>query len=137
MRRAAVSVFLLIGLTSVLAACGDHEPEPALPTYDFTPVATIAVDDGGIDCTVDTGSTGCELASGSVVTVVNEDDVDHHLIGTSTDGANIFDTGVMQPDDEMTLVLDPVGTVTVTDELWRDGDSPTLDITVVDAPPEP
>ncbi len=134
MHRAAVSVFLLLVALGA-AACGDHEAEPTLPTFDFTPVATIAVgDDSTIGCLVQAVTTGCEVASGSVLSVENEGETDHRLVGTTPSGGNVFDTGVMQPGDAMTLVLSADGIVTVTDELAPDGDAPTLDITVTPTP---
>lgn len=134
MRRAAVSVFLLLTVTLGGAACGDHEAEPTATTFDFSPDAIVSVDAEGIHCELVSGDDGCTLESGSVVSVENTDSVNHHLIGANAKGGNVFDTGAMQPNDEMTLVLTADGQVTVTDELWADGESPTLEISVTPAP---
>ena len=131
MNRAAVSVFAGVLAIVGLAACGDHEAEPSMPTLDFTPVATLTVGDGDISCTVTADADGCEVDDGSTLLVQNRGASDHRLVGTNRDDGIVFDTGVMRPDDEMTLVLGADGIVTVTDSLSSGSGSPTLEVTVV------
>lgn len=102
MRRLAVAAAVL-----VLAGCGDHgsTTAPRVDPDEFDPVATIAVDENGFT------PERVEIVSGDTVTLVNQGDEPHTFTA-----AEEFDTGVLQPGDEVALRLEAVGSVSYQDD---------------------
>jgi plastocyanin len=107
MRR--VLVVAVLGVVAV--GCGDHDntTAPRVDADEFEPVAEVTVDEDGFDPEL------LEVTAGDTVTLVNAGDEPHTF--TTTDG---FDTGVLQPGDEVALRLEDVGAVSYQDD--RDPD---------------
>ena len=106
MRRLTVVAALI-----VLVGCGSHDntTAPRVDDDEFDPVAEITVDEDGFT------PERLEVTSGDTVSLRNEGDEPHSF--TAADG---FDTGNLQPGDEVALRLEEVGTVTFRDD--RDPD---------------
>jgi plastocyanin len=98
-----------LALAVAVAGCGSADPSPPTPAdledIDLSVDHTIAVRDDGYD------PTRLELAAGEVVRLVNEGDSEHSF--TAEDRS--FDTGRMQPGEDVTLVLTEPGEVTFFD----------------------
>ena len=99
MRRVAIAALVAVSL----ASCGDADPSPPtaedLADLDLSPDVTITVDEGGYD--------PAELSerAGTVYRLVNDGDEPHSF--TADDQA--FDTGLMLPGEDTTLVLTEPG----------------------------
>ena len=109
MRRVALTA--LVSLTALLVigcASGPSKPGPNDGTsLDFTPKATIVVDDSGIHPEL------TQAHVGDTVTVTNRGTKDHGLT------SDTVDTGTMHPGESTTVFLTETGTV----ELHDRGDS--------------
>ena len=105
-RRAGVlAAIALVGLSS----CGDANPSPPTPAdlegLDLSPDHTITVDEAGFE------PRTLRMVAGEVVRLVNEGDEPHSF----TDEDQRFDTGRMEPGDDVTLVLTEPGESTYFD----------------------
>jgi plastocyanin len=104
------------GLALVLtaAACGDSDPSPPtqadLQDIDLSVDHTIEVSEDGYS------PTELEVTAGEVIRLVNEGDDEHSF--TAEDRS--FDTGRMQPGEDVTLVLTEPGETTFFDLADRD-----------------
>jgi plastocyanin len=96
-------------LAVTLAACGGADPSPPTPAdlqdIDLAVDHTIAVDDDGFD------PTSLEVTAGEVIRLVNEGTGPHSF--TTEDRS--LDTGRLEPDENVTLVITEPGTVTFFD----------------------
>jgi hypothetical protein len=114
MRRIlALGALALLVMVTAGACRGDSAPTPTVPSVDFTPKATIAVDDSS-PLTVDIGGGGGDLASGSVLLVTNAGHSDHRLVGT-IDTTQVFDSGTLEPGNETTIVVGSDGELHIAD----------------------
>jgi plastocyanin len=109
MPRARWAGAATVVVLAVSAGCGSADPSPPtaadLEEIDMSVDHTIVVDDDGFD------PTALEMTAGEVVRIVNEGDTEHSL----TEEDRRFDTGLMQPGDDATLVLTEPGEATVYD----------------------
>lgn len=94
----------LVGALVLLAGCGGASPSSPTPAdidaIDVTPAHTITVDEDGFD------PPTLEVKPGTVIRLVNEGDQPHSF--TAVDR---FDTGLLDPGDDSTLVLTEPGEI--------------------------
>ena len=97
----------MVAALIVLAGCGNHgnTTAPRVDVDEFDAVGEITVDEDGFR------PDHLDVTSGDTVTLRNEGDEPHTF--TAADG---FDTGPLQPSDEVALRLEEVGTVTYRDD---------------------
>jgi plastocyanin len=103
-------------LAATLAGCGDSEPSSPtaadLDDIDLSIDHTIVVADDGYD------PSDLEVTAGEVVLLVNDGESEHSF--TAADRS--FDTGRMQPGEDVTLVLTEPGQVSFFDVADRDNE---------------
>ena len=120
-------VLVVMAIALATGGCGaDDDPEPTIPTVDFTPTATIDIGADGLGCTLVAASPGCEVPAGSVVEIANRSAETRRLRADDR-----FDTGTMEPGDTMTVVVVEPGDVVVVDV-----DRPEETLTLVVTPRE-
>ena len=111
-----VRLMVVAGALVTVTGCGPDGSgsrpfEPTLPTVDFRPKLVLVVDDAGVqaqegeraDPAVRTDPP--VVPSGSVIEVRNGGTRDHRLRGGTA-----FDTGIMRPGEQTTVVLTNPGT---------------------------
>ncbi|MEI7592124.1 MAG: hypothetical protein WCK41_02755 [Actinomycetes bacterium] len=128
--RGYAVIGLIAAVTMLLGGCsGSATTTPTFGTFDFTPSATLPISDDGALMLTDI-TTGSDLPVGSIMVVTNVGTNPHRIVGT-VDGAQMFDTGVMQSGNSTTVVISATGTV----ELRDVPTSRDLKITVIEATP--
>jgi plastocyanin len=103
MRRLPVLGVIALAVAALLAGCGDADPSPPtaadLEEIDLSIDHTIVVDDAGFD------PSTLEVTAGEVMRLVNEGESEHSF--TADDRS--FDTGRIQPGEDVTFVLTEPG----------------------------
>jgi plastocyanin len=106
-RRAAAAVAALAVAVTLVGACSSDRRFPTaddLADIDLTPSHTITVTDEGFD------PPRLVIASGEVVVLRNDGDEAH-----SFSAEERFDTGLLEPGEETTLLLERPGEIPYTD----------------------
>ncbi len=107
--RLAVAVLAVAGATGATAGCGGPPAggyEPTLPSVNFTPKLVVTVDDDAVRITAGPRADDRvsvdppRAAQGTVIELVNAGRRPHRLRAT-----NLFDSGVLQPGDKVTVAL--------------------------------
>jgi len=128
---AALAVLGAAGLLLPLTSCRSQAGStPTVADVDFTPKATITVDDQGQ--LVATGSSQIsdphELPIGSVVVITNDSGRDQQVTGTLDDKPSI-DTGMVHAGQQVTVVLATAGSLKVWPNADQEGDPLTITVT--------
>jgi plastocyanin len=102
-RRAGTRALAALAVGVLLAACDEDRRFPTaadLEGRDFTPDHVVTVDASGFD------PDRLEITSGEIVLLVNAGEQAH-----SFSAEERFDTGLLQPGEEVTLVMEQPGEI--------------------------